>query len=100
MSGRFRTARELVEALCTETTDTAGSMTDAAGEPAGIGIDIDFDANDVIAIASDGDVGLHRRAGELWVRHTESCSRSYRTALLVVPKDATPLEQTCSSTCE
>ena len=102
VAGRFRRARELVDALCTESSDLAssGTMTDADGEPAGIGIDVDFDTSDVIAIASDGDVGLHRRAGELWVRHTETCSRSYRTTLFVVPKNATPLEQTCSAVCD
>lgn len=88
----------MVDAFCTELNDsTSGSTASADGEPAGI--DIDFDANDVIAVASGGEVGLHRRAGELWIRHTETCSRSYRTALFVVPKDARPLEQTCSSTC-
>lgn len=87
----------MVDALCTQSTDTTAS---ADGEPAGIGIDIDFDANDVIAIAHDGHVSLHRRAGELWIRHAESCDRDYRTAFFVVPKDAKPLEQSCSAVCE
>lgn len=91
----------MVAALCTEVDDSSSGsgMTAADGDPAGIGIDIDFDTNDVIAVASNGDVKLHRRAGELWLRHTETCSRSYHTALFVVPKDADPLEQTCSSAC-
>ena len=87
----------MVDALCTQSTV---ATTSADGEPAGIGIEIDFDTNDVIAVASDGEVALHRRAGELWIRHTETCERTYRTALFVVPKNADPLEQACSSPCE
>jgi hypothetical protein len=101
VSGRFSNAREMVDALCTQSTDqNAGSTASADGEPAGIGIEIDFDANDVIAIAHDGKVGLHRRGGELWIRHTETCERSYDTALFVVPKNVEPLEQTCSMLCQ
>jgi hypothetical protein len=87
----------MVDALCTESSDTTSSVD---GQPAGIGIEIDFDTNDVIAVASDGEVALHRRAGELWIRHTETCERTYRTALFIVPKNADPLEQTCSAACE
>jgi hypothetical protein len=97
VSGRFQTAREMVDALCTQSTVATSS---ADGEPAGIGIEIDFETSDVLAVASDGEVALHRRAGELWIRHTETCERTYRTALFVVPKNADPLEQTCSSPCE
>ena len=86
----------MVDALCTQSTVAPST----AGEPAGIGIEIDFDASDVIAVASDGEVALHRRAGELWIRHTETCERTYRTALFIVPKNADPLEQTCSAACE
>jgi hypothetical protein len=101
VSGRFSNAREMVDALCTPSTDkNTGSTSIAEGEPAGIGIAIDFDTNDVLAIAHDGEVGLHRRGGELWIRHTETCERSYRTALFVVPKNVDPLEQTCSMPCE
>jgi hypothetical protein len=101
VSGRFESAREMVDALCTQSTDSTSGMTNTAdGDPAGIGIDIDFDANDVIAIAHDGEVGLHRRGGDLWIRHTETCEHSYRTALFVVPKNVEPLEQTCSTACQ
>lgn len=96
VAGRFSTAREMVDALCTESSEPAAST----GDPAGIGIEIDFDANDVIAVAHDGEVGIHRRGGELWIRHTETCERSYRTALFVVPKRVEPLEQTCSMPCQ
>jgi hypothetical protein len=90
----------MITALCTQSADsTAGTTASVDGDPAGIGIEIDFDVSDVIAVASDGEVGLHRRAGELWIRHTETCTRSYHTALFVVPKDAEPLEQTCSLSC-
>jgi hypothetical protein len=99
LSGRFTTARELIDAFCTRLDDSAMGSTSSNGEPAGIGIDIDFETSDVIAVAYDGEVALHRRAGELWIRHDESCERSYRTALFVVPKDAEPLEQTCSTRC-
>jgi hypothetical protein len=98
VSGRFGTAEETVAALCTQSDDS--QSTTSAGEPAGIGIDIDFDANDVLAVAHDGEVALHARGGDLWLRHTETCDGSYRTALFVVPKNRTPLEQTCSTTCE
>jgi hypothetical protein len=97
LSGRFTNAREMIDALCTQST--AGS-TSGNGEPAGIGIAIDFEVNDVIAVAYDGAVGLHRRAGELWIRHVEGCERNYQTAFFVVPKDAQPLEQSCSAVCE
>lgn len=88
----------MVDALCTQSSDPM--TTTARGEPGGIGIAIDFDTNDVIAVAYDGEVALHRRGAELWIRHTETCDRSYRTALFVVPKNVEPLEQTCSSSCE
>jgi hypothetical protein len=100
LTGRFTSARELVDALCTKSEGSTMGSTSSNGEPAAIGIDIDFETNDVIAVAYQGDVALHRRAGELWIRHTESCERSYRTAFFVVPKDAEPLEQTCSTRCE
>ena len=87
----------MVDALCTQSDDAQAA---SAGEPAGIGIEIDFDANDVLAVAHDGEVGLHARAGELWLRHTETCEGAYRTSLFVVPKNRTLLEQTCSASCE
>lgn len=101
VTGRFQTAREMIDALCTQSSDgAAGSTMTTGGEPGAIGIAIDFDVSDVIAVAYDGEVALHRRGGELWLRHTETCVRSYRTSLFVVPKNAEPLEQTCSTTCE
>ena len=95
-------AQEMVDALCTQSSDPdmGSTTTTAGGEPGGIGISIDFDTNDVIAVAHDGEVALHRRGAELWIRHTETCERSYRTALFIVPKNAEPLEQTCSAACE
>lgn len=98
LSGRFTSAREMVDALCTQSTD--GMSGAGSREPAGIGVEIDFDASDVIAVAFDGEVRLHRRAGELWLRHVEGCERNYRTAFFVVPKQAKPLEQSCSAVCE
>lgn len=94
ISGRFKNAREMLDALCTQSTNT---MTASRDEP--LGVDIDFASSDVLAVPYNGEVGLHRRAGELWIRHTESCERSYRTALFLVPKDVEPREQTCSSPC-
>lgn len=96
MSGRFTSARELVEAFCTAPEGAGG------GEAS---IDVDFETHDVIAVAYDGDVGLFRRAGELWLRHVEtSCEddapRGYGSALFVVTKGAEPLEQYCSMACE
>lgn len=96
LSGRFTSPHEMVAALCMQSSDSA--LGD--GEPAGIGIDIDFDENDVVAVAYDGEVSLHRRAGELWMRHVESCESRYRTAFFVVPKGAKPLEQSCTAVCE
>lgn len=95
ISGRFTNAREMVDALCTQSTD---AMTTSKNEP--LGIDIDFETNDVLAVPYNGEIGLHRRAGELWIRHTESCERTYRTALFVVPKDVEPREQTCTAPCQ
>lgn len=89
----------MVDALCTQVDDQTAMSGSGSSEPFG-GVDIDFDTNDVIAVAHDGEIGLHRRGGELWIRHTESCTPSYRTALFVVPKDADPREQTCTSVCE
>lgn len=88
----------MVDALCTQSDDSQSGG--GAGEPAGIGIDIDFEANDVLAVAHDGEVALHARGGDLWLRHTETCEGAYRTALFVVPKNRTLLEQTCSAPCE
>lgn len=100
LSGRFTSAREMVDALCSQSAGSTSGGSTSDGEPAGIGIDIDFDVNDVIAVAHGGEVGLHRRAGELWIRQVESCDGDYRTSLFVVPKDVKPLEQSCSSVCE
>lgn len=92
VAGRFTTAREMIEAFCVLDEGSATS------EPAS---EIDFAKNDVIAIAYVGEIGLHRRAGELWIRHTEQCGddRSHRTALFAVPKSAEVREQVCSDGC-
>src|SRR5690606_17046794 len=92
IAGRFGSARELVDALCTQSDDS-----ELPTEP--IGIDIDFEANDVVAVAYEGEISLHRRGGELWIRHTASCEASYETALFVIAKGSEPREQTCSSPC-
>lgn len=93
MSGRFTTAREIVDAYC--------ARVDTASDAPAI-VDIDFTKNDVVAIASDGDVGLFRRAGELWIRHVaRACDEppSYRTVLFLVPKGEDLHEQYCAVSC-
>jgi hypothetical protein len=81
----------MVDALCTQSDDPS-TEPDVAG--------VDFSVSDVLAVPFDGEVTLHRRGTELWIRQTEGCTRAYDTALFVVPKSEEPHEQTCSASCE
>lgn len=93
MSGRFTSAREIVDAYC--------ARADAAADATPV-VAIDFTQNDVVAIAYDGEVGLFRRGGELWIRHVErACDEppAYATVLFLVAKGEDLHEQYCSLSC-
>jgi hypothetical protein len=98
MSGRFVSAREIVDAFCARDDGQPGN--DEEVPPVGI----DFTVHDVVAIAHDGDVTMYRHGSDLWVRQiAPACdddARSYRTVLFLVPKTKELREQYCSRACD
>lgn len=92
-TGRFTTAHEMIDAFCTRSDAYVGAAADAPD------VAIDFEHDDVVAVAYDAEVGLFRNGTELWVRDIETtCAgepASVHTALFVVPKSEDLRQQVC-----
>ena len=93
-TGRFTSAREMIDAFCTRSETYVGAAADAPD------IAIDFEHDDVVAVAYDAEVGLFWNGAELWVRDVATtCAGeppSVHTALFVVPKSQELRQQVCS----
>ena len=92
VTGRFTTADDLIAAFCTQSDASAEAPTVAG---------VDFAHEDVLAAVYAGEIGMYRHGADLWIKHTiRSCdTRSYKSALYVVPKNVEPSEQSCVLSC-